>query len=372
MEAAAGITRRGWLIAVLLIFAVLVLSGCTGGVLDTTIAWISGLVTKSRGEPIPSATVTLAETGQSTTTDSEGRFALGTEFRGTGTLRAEAGGYLTLKWPVSIPSSEISDLRLRLVTMADFNAALFGELTGASNTVGTWRWDQPTVTYYIDRTGAYRPEFDAPLREGFELWSMLTQREVSFVEGGPTSAIQITYVSSKPCGVTQAAACAGVTAVSAQGRVRGAILEFHAGYAANVGLVIHEVGHTLAFTGHSSTSTDVMYQIVNGSTSPSNAEAAAAAVLYANPPGTKLQLVQLPAAQQPAAQVLPSTLPAAALATSTLPAARLPEPGTQAPPEPIYFRALDSIALMVRNWFAGPGCLINLPLFCTGSGARIW
>lgn len=364
-------TWRRWLFSFLLIFVVLILAGCTGGggstVVDNAIAWISGFVTKSRGEPIQSASVTLSETGQRTTTDSDGRFNLGTTHRGTGTLRAEAGSYLTLQWPVSITSSGVSNLRLRLVTMADYNATLFRQLTGATDTVGTWRWDLPIVTYYIDRSGAYRPEFDAPLSEGFMQWSMLTRRTVTFVESGPSSAIQITFVNSRPCGFAQAAGCAGVTAVTPQGGVRGAIIELHAGYATDVGLAVHEVGHTLAFTGHSPTGTDVMYDTMNGTTSPSNAEAAVAAMLYSNPPGATMQTLQWPAAQQPAA-----SSPAPALVVSGAAAARVPEPLAQAPGDPVQWTSLGSVAAMVRAWFGGSGCLINLPLFCDSPGLRIW
>lgn len=368
----AGMIRRRWLLAFLLILAVLILAGCTGGggstVVDNAIAWISGLVTKSRGEPIPSATVTLTETGQNTTTDSQGRFSLGTTHRGTGTLRAEAGEYLTLQWPVSITSSGITDLRLRLVTMADYNDTLFRQLTGATDTGGTWRWDLPTVTYYIDRSGAYRPEFDAPLYEAFTQWSMLSRRAVTFVEDGPGSAIQISFVSSKPCGFANAAGCAGVTAVTAEGGIRGALIELHAGYATDVGLAIHEVGHTLAFTGHSPTLTDLMYDTMNGATSPSNAEAAVAAVLYSNPPGATMATMQLPAAQQPAAALL-----APAVLMGGVAPARVLEPvAIQTARAPIQFNALEGIAAMVRSWFAGSGCLINLPLFCDTPGFRIW
>lgn len=354
-----------WFVAFLLILGALAVAGCTGGsgpsVVDTAIAWINGLVTKSRSEPIASATVTLKETGERSSTDSQGRFSIGTRYRGTGTLRAEANGYLTLEWPVSITSSGTSTLQLRLVTMADYNPTLFSELTGATATVGTWRWDAPVVTYYVDRSGAYRAEFDAPLREAFTQWSMLTRRTVTFVEGGQSSAIQVRYVSSSPCGFAQAAGCAGVTNVTASGAVLGALIELHAGYATDIGVNVHEVGHTLAFTGHSPTSTDVMYNTMNGTTSPSNAEAAVASVLYGNPPGATTLTTQLPVAQLAASAPAPAAIAASG---HTYTADSLLAPVRQ---------ALDDLGAAIRAWLGNPGCIINLPLVCTDSPAlTVW
>ena len=144
-------TRRFRFLTLLLFLAVVVLTGCTDGVVgtgptvvETAINWISGVLTKSRGEPIADATITLNETGQRTTTDSQGRFRIDTENRTTGTVRTEAGGYLTLDWPVRLVSGESDNVHLRMVTMADYDATLFRELTGATETVGTWRWDFPT------------------------------------------------------------------------------------------------------------------------------------------------------------------------------------------------------------------------------------
>lgn len=343
----------------LLIFVVLVLAGCTGGAptswVDQTIAWIGGLVTKSRGEPIAGATVTLEESGERTTTDAQGAFQIGTRQRGSATLRAEATEYLTLRWPISITGDGFSNLRLRLVTMRDYNASLFDSLTGASSG-GTWRWAGGTVPYSVDRGGAYRPEFDAALREGFTQWSMLTQRAITFVEGGPGSPIRVSYVPNAPCGIANAAGCAGVTSVTANGEVRGAIIELHAGFSTDVGLTVHEVGHILAFTGHSPTTTDVMYFQSNGTTSPSNPEAAVANVLYYNAPGTAMGNIRTPSA--PAAQMSPS---AAILAPqrSSQPAA-LMHPATAVP----AYGALESIGVMVRSWFASLYCLVPLPGPC--------
>lgn len=344
----------------LLIAAVLVLGGCTAGSaatswVDQTIAWVSGLVSKSRGEPVANATVTLEESAERTTTDSQGRFQIATHRRGSNTLRAEASEYLTLRWPISIDSTGAANLRLRLVTMRDYNAALFDQLTGASSG-GTWRWAAGTVTYYVDRTGAYRPEFDGALRDGFAEWSMLTQRTVTFAEGNNTSAIQVSYVSSAPCGLANAVGCAGVTSVTANGEVRGALIELHAGFATDLGLTVHEVGHVLSFTGHSPNSTDVMYFQMNGTSSASNAEAAVASVLYYNAPGTAMGDIRTPSAQM--AQIAPS--PAIlAIPRAPQPAALLP-PATPAP----SFGALESIGAMVRSWFASLQCLLPLPGAC--------
>lgn len=344
----------------LLIVAVLILAGCTTGSaptswIDQTIAWVSGLVSKSRGEPVANATVTLEESGERATTDAQGRFQIATQRRGSATLRAEATEYLTLQWPISIHSSGAPDLNLRVVTMRDYNVALFDELTGASSG-GTWRWAAGTLTYYVDRTGAYRPEFDRALRDGFAEWSMLTQRTITFAEGNNTSAIQVSYVSSAPCGLANAAGCAGVTSVTANGEVRGALIELHAGYATDLGLTVHEVGHVLSFTGHSPNSTDLMYFQMNGTSSASNAEAAVASVLYYNAPGTAMGDIRTPSAQM--AQMTPS--PAIlAIPRAPQPAAVLP-PATPAP----SFGALESIGAMVRSWFASLQCLLPLPGAC--------
>lgn len=346
--------RRLVIIGLALLAAVM-LSGCTGGggassVVDQAIAWISGLVTKSRGEPISSATVTLEESGQQATTDGNGRFQVGTQYRGNGTLRAEASGYLTLEWPVSVTSSGISNLELRLVTMADYDANLFRTLTGASNSSGTWRWNQSLISYYVDRSAPYQSQFDAPLQEAFTQWSMLTRRTITYAEGNASAPLQIRFVSTNPCGFPDAAGCAGVTSVGPGGDVQGAIIELHAGYATDVGLAIHELGHTLAFTGHSPTPTDVMYFQMNGATSPSNAEATVAAVLYSNPPGTTAPNIQLPAAQVPAVSMLVPVSPARAAA--------VPSPS----PFPA-FGAIGAIADMIRSWF-GASCWLPLPGFC--------
>lgn len=340
----------------LALLAAVVLSGCLGGggapsVVDQAIAWITGLVTKSRGEAISNASVTLEESGDQTTTNSSGQFQLGTRYRGSGTLRAEASGYLTLEWPVNVTSSGISNLQVRLVTMADYDPALFSTLTGATSSSGTWRWNRPLISYYVDRSGAYRPEFDLPLQEAFTQWSMLTRRTIAYAEGNTSAPLQIRFVSSSPCGFPSAAGCAGVTSVGPGGDVLGAMIELHAGYATDVGLAIHEVGHTLAFTGHSPTFTDVMYFQMNGATSPSNAEAAVAAVLYSNPPGTTAPNIQLPAAQVPAASTLVPASPAHAAAAS----AQSPFPA---------FGAIGAIADMIRSWFGAPSCWLPLPGFC--------
>lgn len=355
------IGARRWLTALLVILAAVLLAGCTGGgpagtvttAVDQAIAWISGLVTKSRGEPISSATVSLEETGERTTTDGQGRFQIGTTRRGNSTLRAEAGEYLTLRWPVSIENSGTANLQLRLVTMQDYSAPLFRDLTGASNTDGTWRWNQPVISYYVNRNGPYRPEFDAPLREAFTQWSMLTQRAITFTEGNSSAPVQISFVSSAPCGFADAAGCAGPTRVSGSGVITGALIELHASYATDVGLAVHEVGHTLAFTGHSPTTTDVMYHQMNGTTSPSNAEAAVASVLYSNPAGAMMANIQLPSATaQTAAVIAPA--PAPAWAAVAAPRAVLPPP--------TYGGSLASIGEMVRAWFGQVGCAVGIAL----------
>lgn len=353
-------TPRRWLIGVLAILAAVLIAGCTGGgpagtvttAVDQAIAWISGLVTKSRGEPISGATVSLEETGERTTTDGQGRFHLGTTRRGDNTLRSEAGGYLTLRWPVSIENSGTANLQLRLVTMQDYSAPLFRDLTGASDIAGTWRWNQPVISYYVNRNGPYRPEFDAPLREAFTQWSMLTQRAITFTEGNSSAAVQISFVSNAPCGFANAAGCAGPTRVSGSGVITGALIELHSRYATDVGLAVHEVGHVLAFTGHSPTTTDVMYYQMNSATSPSNAEAAVASVLYSNPAGTTALNVRLPGTQMAPAAVLAGAAP-----RSAIPA-----------PEAVYaapsYGAVIGITEMIRGWFASLVCATGLPGAC--------
>lgn len=345
---------------ILLLLSVIILAGCTGGSTPSTIAWITGLVTKSRGEPIPGTTVTLEQTGQQATADNTGQFQIGTTYRGNATLRADASNYLTLRWPASITDAGISNLRLRLVTMSDYDAALFQALTGASNNSGTWRWDVPTVAYYVDHSGPYQPQFDSALSEAFTQWSMLTQRKVSFVESNSSAPLQIRYVSSSPCGFGgNVVGCAGVTSVTANGEVRGAIIELRADYGTDVGLATHEVGHTLAFTGHSPNQTDIMYLYLNGETSPSNAEAAVVSVLYGNPPGTTMPNIHLPSAQM-AGPAAPPAPVAAMTPAGTTAAAAAPEP-MQIPP---VLSALGSIGEMVRSWFASLGCLLGLPGPC--------
>lgn len=369
--------RRLWLLTLLGFLAVLVLTGCTdvsGGtgstVVETAINWISGVLTKSRDEPIANATITLNETGQHATTDSQGRFRIDTVNLSNGTVRAEADGYLALDWPVRLVSGESDNVHLRMVTLADYDPALFMELTGATETVGTWRWDFPTITYYVNHGGAYQAAFEAPLHEAFTQWSMFSRRAVTFVEGGPGSALQVSYVASSPCGFAEAAGCAGVTSVTAQGGVRGAIVELHAGYATDVGLNVHEVGHTLSFSGHSPNPNDVMYFAMNSAATPSNAEAVVATVLYSNPPGTTMANLHLPGAQMlPGASVTaPATVQGSAIVQS-------PDIHTTAAPGPALpgFQAIQDIGAMIRGWFGGAGCVFNLPLFCnSGPALRIW
>lgn len=371
-------TRRFRFLTLLLFLAVVVLTGCTDGVVgtgptvvETAINWISGVLTKSRGEPIADATITLNETGQRTTTDSQGRFRIDTENRTTGTVRTEAGGYLTLDWPVRLVSGESDNVHLRMVTMADYDATLFRELTGATETVGTWRWDFPTISYYVNRGGAYQPAFEAPLYEALTQWSMFSRRAVTFVEGGPGSALQISYVASSPCGFAEAAGCAGVTSVTAQGGVRGALMELHAGYASDVGLNVHEIAHTLSFSGHSPNADDVMYFAMNSATTPSNAEAVVATVLYSNPPGATMPNLRLPGAQMPpeASVTAPASVQGPAMPVQS------PEIQMTAVPGPALpgFQAIQDIGAMIRRWFGGTGCVLNLPLFCnSGPAFRIW
>lgn len=365
--------RRRRLLVFLLVLTGLFITGCTGGLpggdlVDGAVAWITGLVTKARGEPIPNASVTLLDTGEQSVTDSRGRFSIGTTARGTVNLYAEADGYLSLGWPVSITSATISQ-DLHLVSLADYSDSLFRELTGASENVGIWRWDTPTVTYYVDRSGAWRPEFDAPMREAFTQWSMATRRAVAFVEGGPGSAIQIGYVSGSPCGYAEAAGCAGVTSVTAQGAVRGALIELHAGYATDVGLSVHEVGHTLSFSGHSPGAGDVMYYAMNGARAPSNQEAAVAAVQYSNAPGATTDSLRFPSAQLPPEASAPS--PATVEGGTSAPA---PMADLHLTPAPLLpgLSAIADLGAMIRAWFGG-GCVVNLPLFCpTGGGPSLW
>lgn len=369
-------TRRFWLPTLLLFLAVLVLTGCTDGtfgtgptVAETAINWISGILTKARGEPIANATVTLNETGQRTITDSLGRFRIDTENRSTGTVRAEASGYLTLDWPVRLVSGESDDIHLRMVTLADYDPTLFRELTGATETVGTWRWDFPMITYYVNRGGAYQPAFEAPLQEAFTQWSMFSRRAVTFVEDGPGSALQVSYVSSSPCGFAEAAGCAGVTSVTAQGGVRGALMELHAGYASDVGLNVHEIGHTLSFSGHSPSATDVMYFAMNNATTPSDAEALVATVLFSNPAGATMTNLRMPSAQLPEASVsAPASVQGPAMPVQS------PEIHVTAPaPSLPGLQAIHDIGAMIRGWFGGTGCVLNLPLFCnSGPAFRIW
>jgi len=370
-------TRHLWLPALLLFLAVVVLTGCTGGtvggptVVENAINWISGVLTKARGEPIADATITLNETGQRTATDSQGRFRIDTANRSSGTVRAEAGGYLTLEWPVRMVSGESDNVHLRIVTLADYDPALFRELTGATETVGTWRWDFQTVNYYINRGGAYKPEFEAPLHEALTQWTMFSRRAVTFAEGGPGSALQISYVANSPCGFVDAAGCAGVTRVTAQGGVRGALMELHAGYASDVGLNVHEIGHTLSFSGHSPNADDVMYFAMNSATTPSNAEAVVATVLYSNPPGATMPNLRFPGAQMApeASATAPASVQAPAMPVQS------PQMHVAAAPGPALpgFQAIQDIGAMIRRWFGGTGCVLNLPLFCnSGPAFRIW
>lgn len=296
---------RKLVLALLAFAALFILTGCIGGggpsPVQQAIAWVTGIVSKFRGEPIQGATVTLKETGQSTSTDQQGEFRLGTTYRGTGTLRAEAPGYLSLEWPVEI-TDQGAAVRLRLVSLSDYSASLFSILTGATDTAGTMRWQSGTIRYYIDRSGTWDPKFDPVLREAFEVWSMATRRSAAFAEGDSTSPLKITFVQSSPCGNQEYAGCAGVT-FSSDGTIVSARVELAAGYAASIDLALHEIGHTLGLYGHSPNPDDVMYYRMNGAPSPSNSEAAVAAVLYANPPGTTLPNVVMPQAAMPAARV---------------------------------------------------------------------
>jgi hypothetical protein len=304
--------------AFLVVAATFLLAGCIGGggggptVVDRAIAWISGVVSKFRGEPILGATVTLKETGQSTRTESDGRFVLETSYRGAATLRAEAPGYLSLEWPVDVTDSGAS-IHLRLVSMSDYDARLFSILTTATDTGGTMRWANGSVHYFIDRNAPWRPEFDPVLREAFTQWSMATRRAITFAEGDAGAPLRITFVSGNPCGYAGAAGCGGPTGLSADGTITNAKIELVAGYATSIDLALHEVGHTLSLLGHSSNTTDVMYYRMNNAQSPSNAEAAVAAVLYANPPGATMREIRLPAA---VAQAAPAPAPPAAWVSS--------------------------------------------------------
>lgn len=375
-------TRPPWLLTLLLFLAVLVLTGCTGGaagsgptVVGTAINWISGVLTKARGEPIGNATMTVNETGQRATTDSQGRFRIDAVNGSSATVRAEADGYLTLDWPVRLVTGDSDNVRLRMVTLADYDPALFRELTGATDTVGTWRWDSPTITYYVDRSGAHQAAFEGPLREALTQWSMFSRRALTFVEGGPSSALQISYVASSPCGFAEAAGCAGVTSVTAQGGVRGALMELHAGYATDVGLNVHEIGHTLSFSGHSPNPDDVMYFAMNSATTPSNAEAVVATVLYSNPPGATMTTLRLPLAQLPEASATePASVQGPAMPVQS-PRLHVVEPAASQASAFVLpgLQAVQNIGAMIRGWFGGTGCLLNLPLFCnSGPAFRIY
>ena len=303
---------RKLVLALLTLAALFVFTGCIGGggssPVQQALAWVTGIVSKFRGEPIQGATVTLKETGQSTTTDRQGEFRMGTSYRGTGTLRAEAPGYLPLEWPVEITDRGAS-VHLRLVSLSDYSASLFATLTGATDTSGTMRWQNGTVRYYVDRSGPWRPEFDAWLQEAFTLWSMAARRAVSFVEGDSSAPLRIRAVPGSPCGYASAAGCGGPTALGPNGEITAAVIELAAPYA-DQKVVVHEVGHVLSLYGHSPNPEDVMYP--GGTlrpTTPSNAEAAVAAVLYANPPGTTLPNVAMPQDPIPAIRVAADPIP---------------------------------------------------------------
>lgn len=117
-----------------------------------------------------------------------------------------------------------------------------------------------------------------------------------FAEGDSSSPLKIRFVNSSPCGYSNAAGCGGPTSLGPGGEITGAIIELATPYA-DQKVVVHEVGHILSLYGHSPNPQDVMYP--GGSlrpTTPSNAEAAVAAVLYTNPPGTTAGNIRLPAA----------------------------------------------------------------------------
>ena len=297
---------RKILLALLVLVALFVFTGCIGGggssPVQQVLAWVTGIVSKFRAEPIQGATVTLKETGQSATTNQKGEFRFSTIYRGTGTLRAEAPGYLPLEWPVEITDQGAS-VHLRLVSLSDYSASLFATLTGATDTAGTMRWQNGTVRYYIDRSGPWRPEFDVWLREAFTLWSMAARRAISFAEGDSSAPLRIRAVPGSPCGYASAAGCGGPTALGPNGEITAAIIELAAPYA-DQKIVVHEVGHVLSLYGHSPNPEDVMYP--GGTlrpTTPSNTEAAVAAVLYGNPPGTTLPNIAMPQDSIPAVRV---------------------------------------------------------------------
>jgi len=58
----------------------------------STTAWITGTVVDEAGNPVAGATVTIVETGASTTTDSSGKFIIYVD-PGTWTLRVSKAGY---------------------------------------------------------------------------------------------------------------------------------------------------------------------------------------------------------------------------------------------------------------------------------------
>jgi hypothetical protein len=78
---------RKLVLALLALAALFVLTGCVGGggssPVQQALACVTGIVSKFRGERIQGATVTLKETGQSTTTNQQGEFRMGTSYRWT-------------------------------------------------------------------------------------------------------------------------------------------------------------------------------------------------------------------------------------------------------------------------------------------------
>lgn len=375
--------RHTNLVGLIAVLGGLVLAGCTGssgGVnpVDTAVGWITGLVTKSRGEPIANATVTLLYTGEQAITDDQGRFNIQTREPGVGQLlRTEAEGYLHLDWSVASGSST---WHLRLVSLDDFNDPLFRELTGASDTVGTWRFDWP-APIYVDRSGPWRPEFDLALRDAYNQWGMLIRSTLFGETAFDNWKIHLSYVNEAPCGVLEAAGCAGILSVTPYGAIEATFIELHAGYGIDVGLVVHEMGHTMGLLGHSQNPNDIMYTVLNGMTSPSNREAAVASVLYYNPPGTTMEFLRFPPLSQLASEAstsaaVPSGMsasPATVLQGSTFVVASSPPHPNVVSMPPSGLRAVADIAAMVRDWFGGNGCFLNLPLFCNlGPAIRIW
>jgi len=77
---------RKLVLAFLALAGLLIFTGCIGGgglsPVQQALAWVTGVVSKFRAEPIQGAAVTLKETGQSTTRD-QGEFRFGTSYRGT-------------------------------------------------------------------------------------------------------------------------------------------------------------------------------------------------------------------------------------------------------------------------------------------------